>query len=138
MRLIDADALIDNLAKAIPYFIDDAVTEAYVEGLDRARCEIDNSPTVEPERKKGKWIDEGQYAEGHSHHAYCCSECEGQIIEYEPYPFCPWCGADMNKRNKRNKEENKWVSEIHNRLMDETGGKAVCKNEHWGKGDNNE
>lgn len=32
----------------------------------------------------------------------------------------------------------RWATEIHDRLMDETGGKAVCKNEHWGRGDNND
>ena len=49
MRLIDADELINNLAKAIPYIIDDAVTDAYVEGLGRAKIEIEDMPTIEPE-----------------------------------------------------------------------------------------
>jgi hypothetical protein len=52
-------------------------------------------PTVEPERKKGKWIDEGFYADGHGAHAFRCSECGGHIIEYDADPFCKWCGADM-------------------------------------------
>lgn len=45
-RLIDADAVIEGLAKAIPYIIDDAITNAYVEGLGRAKIEIDDSQTV--------------------------------------------------------------------------------------------
>lgn len=47
------------------------------------------------ERKTGKWIDEGFYADGHGAHAYRCSNCDGHIIEYEPDPFCKWCGAQM-------------------------------------------
>lgn len=47
------------------------------------------------ERKKGKWIDEGFYADGHGAHAFRCPECGGHIIEYDADPFCKWCGADM-------------------------------------------
>jgi hypothetical protein len=52
-------------------------------------------PSAQPERKKGKWIDEGFYADGHGAHAFRCSECGGHIIEYDADPFCKWCGADM-------------------------------------------
>ena len=45
-RLIDADACIGELAKAIPYFIIDSTDNSYVEGLNRARIEIDDSPTI--------------------------------------------------------------------------------------------
>ena len=97
MRLIDADALIDNLAKAIPYFIDDAVTEAYVEGLVRARCEIDNSPTIEPERKKGKWEKGGEQPYFRKHFdIVVCSICNKR--GEHRWNFCPNCGADMRER----------------------------------------
>ena len=54
---------------------------------------IDNLPSAEPERKKGKWIwdDEG----------YHCSECwfhaHGNTLECMDgtYRFCPSCGAEM-------------------------------------------
>lgn len=52
-------------------------------------------PSAQPERKTGKWIDEGFYADGHGAHAFRCSECGGHIIEYDADPFCKWCGADM-------------------------------------------
>ena len=46
--------------------------------------------------QKGKWIDEGQYAEGHSEHAYYCSQCEEHYIGWiGEFSFCPNCGADM-------------------------------------------
>ena len=104
MRLIDADALIDNLTKAIPHFIDDAVTIAYTEGLGRAKCEIDDAPTIEPERKTGKWIefesDENKYD------IIKCSCCKHTftVDSYhwtdigfvkDDFNFCPNCGADM-------------------------------------------
>lgn len=49
------------------------------------------------ENKRGKWIDEGFYADGHGAHAFRCSECGEHIIEYDPDPFCRFCGADMRK-----------------------------------------
>lgn len=52
------------------------------------------------EEHKGKWIDEGWYADGHSAHAFHCSLCGGHIIDYEcqvydENPHCKWCGAKM-------------------------------------------
>lgn len=62
----------------------------------------DNNISIqkEPERIRGKWIDEGFYADGHGAHAFRCSECGGHIIEYDADPFCKWCSADM--RGKQN------------------------------------
>lgn len=48
-------------------------------------------------RKKGEWIDEGQYTEGHSEHAYYCSQCEKHYIGWiGEFNFCPNCGAEMS------------------------------------------
>ena len=53
------------------------------------------------ERPQGEWVDEGQYAEGHSEHAYTCKNCKTQIIEKPTNlidnRFCKHCGADMRK-----------------------------------------
>ena len=51
--------------------------------------------SAQPEQRKGEWIDEGFYADGHGAHAFRCSECGGHIIECDADPFCRWCGADM-------------------------------------------
>lgn len=59
---------------------------------------IGTVPTIEP--RKGKWIDEGVYADGHGAHAFRCSECGGHIIEYDADPFCRWCGADLRGEQK--------------------------------------
>lgn len=82
---------------------------------------IDNAPTVEQnwrfyydhgykqaerdlKRPTGEWIDEGQYAEGHSEHAYICKNCGYQIIENPSMIFenryCKCCGADMRKETE--------------------------------------
>lgn len=63
------------------------------------RATIDHMPAIEP-RPRGKWIDEGFYADGHGAHAFRCSECGGHIIEYDEDPFCRWCGADMRQREE--------------------------------------
>lgn len=50
-------------------------------------------------RPTGEWIDEGQYVEGHSEHAYICKNCGYQIIENPSMIFenryCKYCGAKM-------------------------------------------
>ena len=61
--------------------------------LEWLNADAQDMQTVE--RKKGNWIDEGVYADGHGAHAFRCSECGGHIIEYDADPFCKWCGADM-------------------------------------------
>jgi hypothetical protein len=47
-RLIDADEVVCGLTRAMPYFIDIdvAVPDAYVEGLQRAKIEIDDATTI--------------------------------------------------------------------------------------------
>lgn len=54
---------------------------------------------IQPERKTGKWIDDGTYGDYHPHHAWHCSECEESVIEIDTpwFKFCPNCGADMRK-----------------------------------------
>ena len=95
--LIERQAAIDALRREYNTDDSDYPTE-YQLGLSAGRRIIDALPSaqfIEPERKKGKWIDEGFYADGHGAHAFRCSECGGHIIEYDTDPFCKWCGADM-------------------------------------------
>lgn len=51
--------------------------------------DIENLPSAQPERKKGKWI--YKYTEPLG---YICSECRKACCRYN---FCPNCGADMRK-----------------------------------------
>ena len=74
-RLIDADALIEDVRKnSASYFADDFAHEW-----------VDRQPTIE-ERKKGEW----KPTDGAS---YQCSVC-GRLSFYRTY-YCAHCGADM-------------------------------------------
>ena len=86
MRLIDADALIED--------IDGDLTDSIAEG--RAIEKIMNAPTIE-ERKTGKWL-KGDEMPDYPRVPYkswetYCSACRSQT-EMET-DFCPNCGADM-------------------------------------------
>lgn len=57
---------------------------------------FDKMPSVQPEMKKGKWMDEGQYADFFPHHMFTCSECRNHLLEIDVYyDYCPFCGAKM-------------------------------------------
>ena len=57
-------------------------------------------PSVHAEPRTGHWINEGQYAEGHSERWYRCSECGGHIIEMIPDDYCKFCGAKMESEEQ--------------------------------------
>lgn len=86
MRAIDGDALYKKLN-------DIRKQEVLIHGrsnnkdcctLSTALFEIDCAPTIEPERKKGKYIDDR------------CSECGCYVYHGDVRNFCPMCGAKMN------------------------------------------
>ena len=63
-------------------------------------CEAFNKTRLlipQPERKKGKWIDETFKPWGLVHHPYKCDQC-GEHSEADS-DFCPNCGADMRGEN---------------------------------------
>lgn len=98
MRLIDADALIHELNNShypgAPY-IDAGISIAIGKVLD--------APTIEPERKTGKWtISETAYDDTEAK----CSECGFVTLVNEPgnglhmlsdLRFCPNCGSKMEE-----------------------------------------
>ena len=59
-------------------------------------------PAVAMPNKTGHWIDDGFYAEGHSHRAFHCSECGHTIIGFKDDlgNYCPNCGAKMGGEEK--------------------------------------
>lgn len=90
MRTIDADALKKHIDK-LP-----ALPDGNFAGNHSAlKAIINMQPTIEPDRKKGKWI----YVNGHT--AINCSACYhcGWSLSFEDtvkrFNFCPSCGADM-------------------------------------------
>jgi rubrerythrin len=69
--------------------IDDEILNSYF----RIRSIIMSQSSAQ---RRGKWIDEGQYAEGHSEYAYYCSQCEEHYIGWiGEFNYCPNCGARM-------------------------------------------
>ena len=120
MRAIDADAFAEYLKDAVKrqkyentkidklLTVDDVIEAVISELEGTSLAGFKNAPTIEPERKKGKWIKmsdaDGDY--------YCCDQCGEELPRYmteipswdRPYPhkqsidktdFCPNCGAYM-------------------------------------------
>lgn len=67
---------------------------------DEVVKELKKLPSADTERKRGRWIDKGEYAECSNCGAYSGTQFDG----VEPVPhktnYCPNCGADM--RDKQN------------------------------------
>ena len=85
--MINKQAVLDILTK----YDNEMGSDVYSEIFDN----IDNLPSINPD-KTGHWIDDGQYAEGHSQHVYRCSECNKIYIGYiGKYKECPNCKAKM-------------------------------------------
>ena len=83
MRLIDADAL------NVPHF---HLATDKIKVLDM----IDEAPTIDIDRPKGKWIAKTV----NSHSYWICSECGSwALLDYHEQmclsDFCPNCGAKM-------------------------------------------
>ena len=96
MRLIDADAAIDALNHMRSEDFDGLIVNRQkVESMLKAL------PSVQPERKKAKWID-GQCSN-------CGCDIPAYIIDWKwqkdmDANYCPNCGADM--RNVKDESKN--------------------------------
>ena len=73
----------------ITFYTDDENEYRYIQQC--CRNVIDHA--IEPERKKGWWIEHNPHKWGLGI-VFECSEC-GEKIDCEPSNFCPNCGADM-------------------------------------------
>lgn len=82
MRLIDADELLKDV------YLTDSDGTTYGRRTYVTFEEIENAPTVEPERKKGKWLwdCDGKVIE--------CSECGLHYDHWVAgFNYCPNCGT---------------------------------------------
>ena len=101
MRLIDADALKELFREVIGHIAKKPEMNGNLEHMIRASAMviqmIDDAPTVQPERKTGRWIEMLS-----TNHTYKCSECgrllvnitDGKNKVAKNYPYCH-CGAKM-------------------------------------------
>ena len=91
MRLIDADATIKEIKARNP-------DDVSYEDAWAITC-IEHAPTIEPERKKGKWIPSfnGRFTGGA--YWFHCSKCERIVpdVRNGGWYFCPNCGARMEE-----------------------------------------
>lgn len=111
MRLIDADALIADcqLAQKQADRHGREFANAFYSGGGEVSTEwwcvedmIENAPTIEPQRKKGKWLPDNNSI---YEMRFVCSEChESEVVptigftKYKPiWGFCPNCGAEMTE-----------------------------------------
>ena len=101
-RAIDADKLGEVKFHSLLYTHitpSDVEAESYKRGWnDAIDSIIENAPTIEPERKKGKWI---RITQGAIPEIYMCPFCNRTLKDSSidglmqiRYPFCH-CGADM-------------------------------------------
>ena len=112
MRLIDADALLDEVIERyckdcdrrkgiksgkyrVVYNIGDVPCRAC--STDDMKDELENAPTIETERKTGKWVLDEKASEDHIEKIYRCSACNNNEAwgKTECTRFCSWCGAQM-------------------------------------------
>ena len=104
MRLIDADALLKALVRKEPF--NDCARVVIAECMQEVR----HAPTIEPERKTGKWI-YGEHDVAMCD-GYRCDKCgffipwdyKHKFIDFiKDYKYCPHCGAQMTeaKNDKR-------------------------------------
>lgn len=107
MRLIDADRLIDDLKHDVAIDQDSLDYEELTDS-NREKIQFDkdckqnaidllqNAPTIEPERKKGKWLHKSkQLAALNTAWWYECLICGYHAFNGMRTDFCPNCGADM-------------------------------------------
>ena len=110
MKLIDADALIDDLKHDVAVDQDsldyEELTDSNRENIqfdkDCKQNAIDllqHAPTIEPQRKKGHWIRHPEQRNIFNGKTIECSEChEKYTVRYvEDEWFCRHCGADMTE-----------------------------------------
>lgn len=96
MRAIDADALIDKYGD---WYTEEGTEEGYIGTIKGI---VDSIPTIEPERKKGKWGNHGE-----------CPFCS-YLRQWEDDRFCGNCGADMRGNTKRKGEPIEGNNESYN------------------------
>ena len=66
---------------------------------EEALCSIENLPSVQSERKTGKWIAKQNDYEYEALDSWKCSECEHVVFE-EKTNYCPNCGIRMEREEE--------------------------------------
>ena len=98
MRAIDADVLIDKYGD---WYTEEGAEEGYIGTIKGI---VDSMPTIEPERKTGKWEERGVSTEKaiDEWQSARCSVCglyhtTPYLYYFNHYNYCPSCGARIEK-----------------------------------------
>ena len=94
MRAIDGDVLRDRLQNLGYDDWNQGTTTTWAEAFNECADMVDEAPTIEPQRKKGRWI-LVKGSNGKDYHK--CSEClhTQEITGVKNY--CAVCGAEMTE-----------------------------------------
>jgi len=126
-RYIDADALFKDIC--------DSINEMTKIGLmvdgewlwAKLNYALEEAPTIEPERKTGRWIKHAEEVGGILVRNYECSECN--CWQAETSNYCPYCGAKMEDEDAVLLANR--VSKQHN--CNDCGIKKTCRHvPEWG------
>lgn len=96
MRLIDADALVEQMEAEAKY-CEDSICKLVYEMDIR---EVKRAPTVDAvERKRGKWVLHPEVRNIYGGIYIECSECHTKyVVQYvEDEKYCRNCGAEMER-----------------------------------------
>ena len=92
MRAIDGDALKRKMQRVATEAWKMKITAKVETIMNQFIDFIEEQPTIEPERKKGKWIDDCTCSS-----CYWTHEDSNGFALLTHYSFCPNCGADMRE-----------------------------------------
>ena len=95
-RLIDEDVLIEFIENRYDITWKDDYEGGIKDACTDILEKISKMPTIEPERKKGKWLPENRTIDAF----WVCSSCGFPSEAHAAnilYNFCPHCGADMRE-----------------------------------------
>ena len=104
MRLIDADALVEDIGKEIDTYKKVFLSSAHCSGMKTVIRIVKNQDTIDPV-KHGRWIHVDELPSGDY---FKCSECNHHIflkfgwkVSFESpayeYRYCSLCGARMDQ-----------------------------------------
>lgn len=92
MRLIDADALMEDINESLSEMTGIGIAVGGDWLWAKLNDAIEHAPTIEPERKMGHWIK--TYRNGFGNLIGYCNQC-GRSASVDNY--CPNCGAKMEE-----------------------------------------
>ena len=101
MRLIDADALMADLEKWLKQIdpthpSEDNSIPPMEDIIVSTLMTIEEQPTVEPQRMRGRWIEDG-YNDEKAVCDQCGEPCATYIMGKPRDKYCKWCGAEMGE-----------------------------------------